>query len=660
MLPLGPEFVQRPRKCDRLANVWDAADPRDRTLDAEPEARVHERPVLPEIQVPAVRLLGQLVLADAREQLVVVVLALAAADDLAVAFRRQHVVVEHGAGVGGVFLHIEGLYGLRIIVDQHGTVVLLGEQSLGVPAQVATPRDVAPQAFELFHGVGVGNPGKRRPHALERGRVALQLGQLGALALERPRDEVADEFLLQLHIVVGVVPGDFGLDHPELGEVPARLGLLGAERGPETVHLAVRRRCGLDVQLARLRQVRRAQVEVLGREQVPGGFADRSREDRRVHQHEAALAAKVADRLNHFVAHPGDRHLAAAAQPQVPVLEQEGGAVLFWRDWEVVARPEDLQVGGRELDAAGRARVDAHHARHLDGRLLREPGERLPGRIRDVLFGEHDLQIARAVAQRHERDLAARARGHHPAAHPDRAAPEPRQRLDPMKVGHRRGILVAGFWAVNATACATPYVPPARLGPQHQEASWPAYLGTPRHDACIAESVNADPRPLWHTSVGRAVRGSPALGETVIVVGVADRVVTLVDRATGQALWRARLAGTIHAGPLLDRDRIYVATEATPDARVYALRLRGGGILWSTKTESIVPPLALDGDALHAATETANALRLETDGGGILWRRRLNRAPRGAPLPAGDGILLATAAHTLDLLERAPGHAGGP
>src|SRR2546423_1084843 len=535
MLPLGPQLVQRPRKCDRLANVWDAADPRDRTLDAEPETRVHERPVLPEIQVPAVRLLGQLVLADAREQLVVVVLALAAGDDLAVALRRQHVVVEHGAGVGGVFLHIEGLYGLGIIVDQHGTVVLLGEQSLGVPAQVATPRDVAPQAFELFHGVGVGNPGKRRPHALERGRVALQLGQLGALALERPRDEVADEFLLQLHIVVGVVPGDFGLDHPELGEVPARLGLLGAERGPETVHLAVRRRGGLDVQLARLRQVRRAQVEVLGREQVPRGFADRAGEDWRVHQHEVALVEKVADRLNHFVAYPGDRHLAAAAQPQVPVLEQEGGAVLFWRDWEVVARPEDLQVGGRELDAAGCAPVGAHHARHLDGRLLREPAERLPGG-------------------------------------------------------------------------------------------------------------------------GRAVRGSPALGETVIVVGVADRVVTLVDRATGQALWRARLAGTIHAGPLLDSDRIYVATEATPDARVYALRLRDGGTLWSTKTESIVAPLALDGDTLYAATEAGTVLRLETDGGKVTWRRRLGGGgARAAPIPTGGGIVVATTADTLYLLARDSG-----
>ncbi len=218
---------------------------------------------------------------------------------------------------------------------------------------------------------------------------------------------------------------------------------------------------------------------------------------------------------------------------------------------------------------------------------------------------------------------------------------------------------MAGFWAVNATACAGGYVPPAKLGPPRQETSWPTYLGTPRHDACAAESLNADPRPLWHTDVGRAVRGSPAMGETVLVVGVADRVVALVDRATGQSLWRSRVAGTIHGGPLLDGDRVYVATEATPDARVYALRLRDGRTIWSTKTESIVAPLALDGDTLYAATEAGTALRLETDGGRIVWRRRLTGAARAAPVPAADGIVVATTADTLYLLERATGQVRG-
>ena len=210
-------------------------------------------------------------------------------------------------------------------------------------------------------------------------------------------------------------------------------------------------------------------------------------------------------------------------------------------------------------------------------------------------------------------------------------------------------------WAVNATGCASGFVPAPKPGPPRQDVSWPAYLGTPSHDASAAESLNADPRPLWHADLGRAVRGSPAIGETVIAVGVADRMVALVDRATGQALWRTRVAGTVHGGPLLESDRLYVATEATPDARVYALRLRDGQPVWSTKTESVSAPLALDGDVLYAGTETGLVLQLATEGGKVAWRRRLSGAIRAGPVPTPDGIAVATTADTLYLLDRATG-----
>jgi len=216
---------------------------------------------------------------------------------------------------------------------------------------------------------------------------------------------------------------------------------------------------------------------------------------------------------------------------------------------------------------------------------------------------------------------------------------------------------VAAFGAVNATACAATYVPPAKLGPPRQETAWPAYLGTPRHDAAAAESLNADPRPLWTVDVGRAVRGSPALGETVLAVGTVERVVALVELATGQALWRTRLSGTISGGPLLEGDRLYVATEASPDAKIYALRLRDGQPIWSTRTESVVAPLALEGDTLYAATETGEVLRLETAGGRVTWRRRLpgGGAARAGPVPAASGLAVATTADTLYLLDRATG-----
>ena len=154
------------------------ADPGHGPLDAEPEAGVHEGAVLPEVEVPAVRLGIEPLLLDPREQPVVVVLALRAADDLAVALRRQAVVVEHGPGIVGVLLHVERLDVLGVVEDEDRPVVLLGQQGLVVAAEVVAPLDVGAELVELGDGVGVGDPRERRLHPLERRGVALQLLQL--------------------------------------------------------------------------------------------------------------------------------------------------------------------------------------------------------------------------------------------------------------------------------------------------------------------------------------------------------------------------------------------------------------------------------------------------------------------------------------------------
>jgi hypothetical protein len=211
---------------------------------------------------------------------------------------------------------------------------------------------------------------------------------------------------------------------------------------------------------------------------------------------------------------------------------------------------------------------------------------------------------------------------------------------------------------VNAIAC-TAYSPAAAtklaLAPEHQTMPWAAYLGTPQHDASAAETLSADPRPHWRVVIGRAVRGSPAVGEGVIAVGTADRLVALLDRATGQVLWRTRLQGTIRAGPLLDHDRLYVGTEASPEGRVYALRLKDGHILWSTRIGSVEASLALDHDTLYAATEPGVVRRLASTDGKVAWRRQLPGAVRAPPVPTPDGLAVATTADTLFLLDRATG-----
>ena len=84
------------------------------------------------------------------------------------------------------------------------------------------------------------------------------------------------------------------------------------------------------VELAGLREVRLAEIEIVGGEQFTGLFADRSGENRRIDANEAAVVKELADRMFDFVAHARDRHLFARAKPEMAMLEQEGGAVFLW------------------------------------------------------------------------------------------------------------------------------------------------------------------------------------------------------------------------------------------------------------------------------------------------------------------------------------------
>ena len=102
------------------------------------------------------------------------------------------------------------------------------------------------------------------------------------MGFEDARDDVGEEVFGESHEAVEVEVGHLGLDHPELGEVAAGLGLFGAKGGAEAVDLAERQRGGLDVELAGLGEVGHVFVEVLHLEEVGGAFAGVGCEDGRV------------------------------------------------------------------------------------------------------------------------------------------------------------------------------------------------------------------------------------------------------------------------------------------------------------------------------------------------------------------------------------------
>ena len=211
---------------------------------------------------------------------------------------------------------------------------------------------------------------------------------------------------------------------------------------------------------------------------------------------------------------------------------------------------------------------------------------------------------------------------------------------------------MAAFWAVNATAC----VPVTRMGPDRDVTGWRSYLGTPRHDASANESLaTAAPSRVWRTGVGRSVRGGVAIGDSVIAAGTSDRSVALLDRQQGRLLWRRRVGGTVASAPLLDQDRLYVATQATPNGRVMALRLKTGATIWSTSTDGISAPLALTNSLVFAVTDAGVVQAFDVATGMSAWRRPLGRAARAAPVPVGDAVAVATIGDSLYLLDQASG-----
>src|SRR5260370_30679656 len=100
--------INHAREGDDLANVFGAANPCDGALKAHSEAGMRNAAVAAQVEIPLEGLRGQVVFVEALDQQIVIMDALASADNFAVTFLRDHV---KGAGefrALGVRLHVKG------------------------------------------------------------------------------------------------------------------------------------------------------------------------------------------------------------------------------------------------------------------------------------------------------------------------------------------------------------------------------------------------------------------------------------------------------------------------------------------------------------------------------------------------------------------------
>ena len=208
--------------------------------------------------------------------------------------------------------------------------------------------------------------GKRSVDARELGRVAAERFEFARAVFEHRLHDVADQAFAQRHHVFQVRVGRFRFEHPEFGEVAARLGFFRAKGRPEGVDLAERHGRRFDVELAGLREVGFLVVDVLDFEKRGGAFAGGRREDGRFGQ-DVALRIHVFVRgANGFGANAQDRGLARRANPEMPVVQQEIDAVLFQLDriGRVVRDAlHDFDRGDLNFESAGRALIGVNASR---------------------------------------------------------------------------------------------------------------------------------------------------------------------------------------------------------------------------------------------------------------------------------------------------------
>src|SRR5579872_7369367 len=278
--------------------------------------------------------------------------------------------------------------------------------------------------LKILDGIVVANSRKRRLDFFQLGNIAPDGLQIDTALFQAALYEEADEALGEFHDVVEFGVGNLGFDHPELGEMPARLRLLGAKCWTEGIHLAERHRRGFDIKLPRLREVSLL-VEIVDGKKRGRSFASGGSDNRRIGQRKSALVKEISRGLDDLGAHTENRGLSLRTHPEVAMLHQEVSAMFLGSDR--VGRRfghslHDRDVHDIEFVAAVRALVGTYFAFDDYARFLRQGLDRVKHFRRNSILRDNTLNDAGTVAKLGEEQFAALSQVIKPSADRDRLA----------------------------------------------------------------------------------------------------------------------------------------------------------------------------------------------------------------------------------------------
>lgn len=121
--------------------------------------------------------------------------------------------------------------------------------------------------------------------------------------------------------------------------------------------------------------------------------------------------------------------------------------------------------------------------------------------------------------------------------------------------------------------------------------------------------------------------------------GTGSGAVVLLDRATGQELWRFQLGDAVFSTPVVANGIAYFGST---DKKVYALRVTDGTFVWAFPTRDIVSamPLVYNGN-VYIASEDRHIYALDADTGQQRWSFSGGGAFIAPPVIAGDKLIVS-------------------
>jgi Ca-activated chloride channel homolog len=125
-------------------------------------------------------------------------------------------------------------------------------------------------------------------------------------------------------------------------------------------------------------------------------------------------------------------------------------------------------------------------------------------------------------------------------------------------------------------------------------------------ESCELEVITTGGRPLWKKWLGDPLMSMPAAAGGMVYMAYpnsrGDRVyyVAAFDLRSGDEIWRHRLADEIITAPVIDRERVYLATV---DGSVQAFERQHGALIWQENRNATSAPAVWNEHAYFSRRE---------------------------------------------------------